>query len=138
MAYCHRMARRSLAASGALLGALGGVAAGAVDFLLAPRTVPLGLLPFLCALYGAAGGMAGLAVGVTARALGWATDLGTLWRNAWSGESSDGGRWAAYGVAAAGALVGLGLCARQLTFFALQQFHSRFLIASLVGAAVAG
>jgi arylsulfatase A-like enzyme len=134
MAYCQRMG--SLAASGALLGAAGGVAAGAVDFAFAQGG--FGLLLFLCGLYGAAGSLAGLLVGVLAGALGLATDLGALWRNAWSGESSDGGRWAAYGVAAAGALAALGLMARNVSFVALQQFHQRFLIASLVGAACAG
>ena len=35
-------------------------------------------------------------------------------------------------------LVALGFFARNVTVFALQQFHQRFLIASLVGAACAG
>src|SRR3954453_20171755 len=117
MAYCVRM-RRSVAASGALLGALGGVAAGAMDFALAPRTVPGGLLLFLCALYGAAGSLAGLAIALVAKALGWATDLGALWRNAWAPETdggSEGGRWLAYGLASLAALIGLGSITRQLT-----------------------
>ena len=76
MAYCHPMARRAHAASGALWGALGGVAAGAVDFLLAhgraAAFLPSGqgrLLLFLCALYGAAAATVGLLLGLVADGL---------------------------------------------------------------------
>ncbi len=135
------------AASGALWGALGGVAAGAVDFVLAHERaatfMPSGqtrLLLVLCALYGAAAAIVGVAVALVASGLGWATDLGPLWRESFSpseGAPANGSRWLAYGVATAAAGVGLGGFARAMTLFALRQFHHRLLIAALVGASTA-
>src|SRR5512144_1949182 len=103
---------RALAARGALLGASGGVAAGLVDFAVAGARVgaflPVGrwkLAVFLCALYGAAGAAALAAVGLLLGAVLWGSDGGALWRAAFKDEASEGARWAAYAVAAAGALV---------------------------------
>ena len=85
------------------MGALGGVAAGAVDFLLAQGRaatfLPSGqtrLLLFLCALYGAAAGTIGLLLGLLSRGLAF-TDLGGIWRGAFSESDEEGGRWVAYG-----------------------------------------
>jgi arylsulfatase A-like enzyme len=134
------MARRAHAASGALWGALGGVAAGAVDFALAHERaaafLPSGqarLLLFLCALYGAAAATCGLILALAADALGWATDFGALFD-----EDREGARWAAYGVAILAASFGVGVFAREMTLFALVKFHHRVLIAALVGASTAG
>jgi arylsulfatase A-like enzyme len=145
---------RALCARGALVGALGGLLAGAVDFALAAeraRTfLPTGrasLGLFLCALYGAAAAGAAAAVGLIAAALGRASDLGPLWREAFEGGEpeqasqpsrgrtpAEGARWAAYAAAAAAAAAGLGLGVRQLAVVALARFHHRVLIAALVGA----
>ena len=145
MAYSGAMARRALAASGALLGALGGVAAGTVDFVLAHQQaatfLPSGqarLWAFLASLYGAFGALAGLLLALIAIGLGRATDLGALWRAAFSSSESEGGRWVAYAIAASLALAGLGWFADVEATFALAHFHNRFLIAALVGASVAG
>ena len=136
---------RALAARGALLGASGGVAAGLVDFALAGARagafLPAGrwkLAAFLCTLYGAADAAALAAVGLLLGVVLWASDGGALWRAAFKDEASEGARWAAYAVAAAGALVLVGVTLDPIALWALRFFHHRALIAALVGAAAAG
>src|SRR5437870_3898627 len=104
---------RALAARGAILGALGGVAAGAVDFALASARasacLPSGkarLLWCLCALYGAAGAAAGALTAALLAALGRGTDLGGIWRAAFGDPQGarvepPGARWGAYALAVA-------------------------------------
>lgn len=133
---------------GALAGAAGGLAAGALDFALAAGRatafLPYGrgrLLLFLLGLYGAAGALVGLTTGAIAWALGWATDLGPLWRRAFDGEAraeDKGAPLLAYGIAAAGAAVALGFAVRALAADSLVRYHHRMLIAALVGAGAAG
>ncbi len=138
-----------LGARGALAGALGGIAAGALDFALglsrAAAFLPSGrgrLLLFLCALYGATGAIVGAIVGATAGGLGWATDLGPLWRAAFARpereQDADGRRAVAYVVTIAGASGVLGWAIHLFTIDALQRYHNRLLIAALVGATAAG
>ena len=136
---------RALAARGALLGASGGVAAGLVDFALAGARagafLPVGrwkLALFLCALYGAAGAAALAAVGLVLGAVLWGSDGGALWRAAFKDEASEGARWAAYAIAAAAALVLVGVTLDPIALWALRFFHHRALIAALVGGAAAG
>src|SRR5947209_11305954 len=135
---------RALAARGALLGASGGVAAGLVDFTLAAARanafLPAGrwkLTAFLCALYGAAGAAALAAIGLLLGAVLWASDGGALWRAAFKDEESDGARWAAYAIAAAGSLALVGVALDPIALWALRFFHHRALIGALVGAAAA-
>ncbi|MGZ3428260.1 MAG: sulfatase-like hydrolase/transferase, partial [Polyangia bacterium] len=136
---------RALAARGALLGASGGVAAGLVDFALATSRagafLPAGrwkLAAFLAALYGAAGAATLAAAGLVLGAVLWASDGGALWRAAFKDEESDGARWLAYALAAAGALVLVGVTLDPIALWALRFFHHRALIGALVGAAAAG
>src|SRR5262249_25382924 len=85
-------------------------------------------------LYGAAGALVGLSVGLGAAALGWATDLGPLWKRAFEDdEEPRGARLVGYLVAGALALGVLGVAVRMLTVDALHRFHHRLLIAALVG-----
>jgi arylsulfatase A-like enzyme len=134
---------------GALAGGFGGVAAGVLDFALAAGRasafLPDGrgrLLLFLVGLYGAAGALAGLALGLAGAALGWATDLGPLWRHAFDGPHAEarkrGAPLGAYVTAVIAALVALGFATRALTLDALGRYHHRMLIAALVGASTAG
>jgi arylsulfatase A-like enzyme len=141
---------RALAARAALAGALGGVAAGGLDFALAAGRaaafLPSGrgrLFEFLASLYGAAGAALALALTLAAVGLGWATDAGALWRAAFAPSPSPddarrGARWAAYALAIAVAAALLGLAIRSIAADALHRFHERMLIAALVGAAAAG
>jgi arylsulfatase A-like enzyme len=129
-----------------LAGAIGGMAAGALDVALswerAAAFLPAGrgrLVLFLCALYGAAGAIAGATTGLTAGALGWATDLGRLWRTAFEREEeADGARLAAYVVGIGAAAGGLFWLTRLVAADTLVRYHHRLLIAALVGAAAAG
>lgn len=143
--------QRGLGARGALVGALAGLCAGGLDFALASAQaaafLPTGrarLLIFLCALYAAAGALAGLAIGIVAAMLGWATDLGALWRRTFAqgdereGESPRGARVVAYAIAALCALGALGWLTRLFAFDALHRYHNRMLIAALSGAVSAG
>jgi arylsulfatase A-like enzyme len=138
--------KRALAARGALLGAAGGIAAGALDYLNAhahaASFLPSGsarLALFLVGLYGAAMATAGALAGALAGGLGWATDLGPLWRRTFeAADEQKGARIAAYLLSSLSALGAVGLFARGYTLFAIQQFHHRWLIAALVGAATAG
>ncbi|MFI5288118.1 MAG: sulfatase-like hydrolase/transferase [Polyangia bacterium] len=142
---------RGLGARGALVGALAGLAAGALDFGLAvgkaAAFLPSGrgrLLIFLCALYGAAGALAGLCVGLGAGGLGWATDLGPLWRRAFEKnrdvpeEAPTGARAIAYALAVVLALAALGVAIHLFALDALHRYHNRMLIAAVVGATAAG
>ncbi|HEY2746896.1 MAG TPA: hypothetical protein VGL86_19875, partial [Polyangia bacterium] len=136
---------RALAARGALLGASGGVAAGLVDYTLAAARagafLPIGrwkLALFLASLYGAAGAIVFAGVGLVVGALLWGTDGGALWRAAFKDEESEGARWLAYAVAAAGSLALVGVAMAPITLWALRFFHHRALIGALVGAAAAG
>ena len=136
---------RALAARGALLGASGGVAAGLVDFtraaVQAGAFLPSGrwkLAAFLCSLYGAAGAAALALAGLLLGAVLWASDGGALWRAAFKDEESEGARWAAYALAAAGSLALLGAALDPIALWALRFFHHRALIGALVGAAAAG
>src|SRR6185503_584130 len=129
---------RALAARGALLGASGGVAAGLVDFALAASRagafLPAGrykLALFLCALYGTAGAVLLALVGLVLGAVFWATDAGALWRAAFKDEESDGARWLAYALAAAGSLALVGVALQPIALFALRYFHHRALRAAL-------
>jgi arylsulfatase A-like enzyme len=137
---------RALAARGALAGALGGLAAGALDFLLASSRAAL-FLPtgrwrlalFLCCLYAATAAAIGALAGLRAGLIGAASDSGPLWRIAFEREEErDGARRAGYLAAAFLGLLGIGLALRPITFDALARFHHRGLIAALVGAAAAG
>jgi arylsulfatase A-like enzyme len=136
---------RALPARGALLGALGGASAGAVDFVLAAGRVgaflPVGkwkLLVFLCTLYGALGGLGGALLGLVLFLLGRTTDLGKLWRAAFAGEESVGARWVAYAVATLGALGGAAWILDLVALEILRHYHHRLLMAALVGAAATG
>src|SRR5207253_8570340 len=136
---------RALAARGALLGASGGVAAGLVDFALATSRagafLPAGrwkLAAFLCTFYGAAGAATLAVVGLIIGGLLWASDGGALWRAAFKDEESDGARWLAYALAAAGALVLVGVTLGPIALWSLRFFHHRALIGALVGASAAG
>src|SRR5581483_9190442 len=100
----------------ALLGASGGAAAGLVDFALATSRagafLPAGrwkLALFLATLYGSAGALVLAALGLLIGGVLWASDGGALWRAAFKDEESDGARWLAYAIAAAGALVLVGV-----------------------------
>jgi arylsulfatase A-like enzyme len=134
-----------LTARAAFAGALGGVAAGILDFSLAlPRLgafLPTGrarLLVFLVAEYGAAlGTLAGLTALFFA-IIGRATDLGGLWRSAFGGAEPEGRRLSAYAAAAVIALPLHGYATRLGAVDALQRFRHRGLIAALVGAEAAG
>jgi arylsulfatase A-like enzyme len=136
---------RALAARGALAGALGGLAAGALDFLLASSRAAL-FLPtgrwrlalFLCCLYAAAAAAIGALTGLFAGAIGAATDAGPMWRIAFEREEErPGARVAAYLAALFACAAGIGLALKPIVFDALQRFHHHGLIAALVGAAAA-
>src|SRR5258708_7132189 len=127
-----RHASRALAARGALCGALGGLAAGLLDFVLALPSaaafLPSGraaLLVFLGALCGAAAAAAGAALGLALAGLA-ATDLGPLTRRAFGSREADeaprGARVAAYALAVL--LVGglHGAAVRAIAAAALLQF----------------
>src|SRR5690242_19358349 len=84
----------ALVARGTLAGALGGLCAGGLDFALsasqAAAFLPSGrgrLLFFLCALYGFGGALLGALTAALAAGLGWATDLGGLWRAAFAADA---------------------------------------------------
>jgi arylsulfatase A-like enzyme len=136
-----------LSARGALAGAIGGATAGALEFLLARaqaaaflpgRRVGL-LLVFLVALYGALAALAGALAGALAAGLGWATDLGPMWRAGFDGEEpKPGARWVAYGVAIVMVGVALYFATQAIVLDALVRYHHKVLIAALSGAAVAG
>ena len=132
----------------ALAGALGGMAAGALEVALAFERVqaflPSGrgkLLVFACALYAAAGALVGLIIGAVAALLGRASDLGAWWHAAFGpteNEPREGRRVAAYALAVAAALVGLGRLVQPIALDALGRYHHRLLLSSLVGASAAG
>src|SRR5581483_8590145 len=134
-----------LSARGALAGAIGGMAAGALDYVLALGKIGaflprggLSLLVFLIALYGAAASAMGAFAGALAGGLAWSTDLGPLWRAGFdSEEPRDGARWAAYALAIALAGAGLGWAAQAIVADALARYHSWILIAALSGGTIA-
>jgi len=145
--------RAAIAARGALAGLAGGVAAGAVDFVLAAGRasafLPTGrgaLLAFLVALYGAAGAALGLAVAVVGRALYAGTDLGRWAERGFAVDApppgprppSEGAPLGALIVAAATMAAVQGAAVRAITLDALARFRHPGLIAALVGAEAAG
>jgi arylsulfatase A-like enzyme len=140
----RRSGSRALGARGALVGAVGGALAGALDFaravgpavaFLPSGRARLGL--FLVALYGAAASATGALVGLVAAALA-RSDLGALWRNGFDGdEPRAGARVVAYGVVGVASAVAVGWAVRLFTLDALHRYHHPLLIAALVGAAAA-
>ncbi len=136
-------------ARGCVVGALGGVVAGAADFgaayARAASFLPHGrwrLLAFLCAFYAAAasavGAVAGLLIGVAGRI----SDLGAWWRLTVSPSVSvevvEGRRKFAYVVAALLLAAGIGGVVDVVTARAIHLFHQPLLIAALVAAAANG
>lgn len=137
-------------ALGALAGALGGAAAALVDYGLgaeaARQFLPDGtarLALFLVGFYGAAAAAAGALAALALGVLATTTDLGLLVGAAFGRRRGDeeGGPLAGLVPAALVALAGYGFAMREVTRFALRQFHSPMLIAAwagLVAAALVG
>ncbi len=128
-----------LGLSGALAGALAAacelasIARGAATFLPTGRSRLLG---FLVGLYGGAGLLCGLVLGLLAWLIGRG-DVGRAIRAGRDPTPPAGGRVVAYALLAVGTLAAVGLAARPIVESILVAFHHRLLIAAVAGAALA-
>jgi arylsulfatase A-like enzyme len=131
---------RALVTRLGLAGALAGCAYALFDFAVCASrlgpflpTGPLRFCGFLVGLYGLAGTLAGVGLGLIALALDRG-DVGAALRDA----DAPGGRVLAYLVVGALALTASAVCARVVVEQALLLFHHRPLIGALCGAAAIG
>ena len=142
------MRSRGLVARATILGAVGGMAAGAFDFVRAASSIgtflPSGkikLLGFLVGLYGGTAALLAAASLLILSLFARATDVAALWDMAFHRDGDhprEGRRFGAYLTSLLGAGTLLGFLVRNVALQVLTLFHHRLLIAALVGASAAG